>query len=388
MVGVPESSGFSKRFHRESDEDAGKTKLEPGIEALAEGYTQNLTAGMNSDDAKEEGPDIGLEENPRPPHQAPSGALRIVTRVTVRRIKLGRHELKELLPLTPRRLHSELGKKKWKAPNSDAEDRDERPWTEEELAHIFHKKDLFAFLLEYPVIDRRAPRPDDPPTSRQLEAATQLLRTFKDTGIMPRALTTSASFDLETTVIHRSAMLLYNKLEPLVGLVALPETIKRTPVRSPDYQTGSSQYASTTSKAGSDTFSGSNAAGRQANVKPERSSCESTPVVTPVTIEDRPDQNAEGLEMAFVESFHESHGEYDTHNRSIDTPRQASHPQEQLQTDTYFLDDGAPDPNIRDLGTEGVKSAFVRDQAPDREKCLVLGELLTGPARNWYRQLN
>ncbi|POM81103.1 Hypothetical protein PHPALM_970 [Phytophthora palmivora] len=35
-----------------------------------------------------------------------------------------------------------------------------------------------------------------------------------------------------------------------------------------------------------------------------------------------------------------------------------------------------------------VKSAFVRDQAPDEEKCLVFGDLLTGSARNWYRQLN
>jgi hypothetical protein len=34
-----------------------------------------------------------------------------------------------------------------------------------------------------------------------------------------------------------------------------------------------------------------------------------------------------------------------------------------------------------------VKSAFVRDQAPDSEKCIVFGHLLTGPARNWYRQL-
>ncbi|KAJ8546781.1 hypothetical protein ON010_g11455 [Phytophthora cinnamomi] len=35
-----------------------------------------------------------------------------------------------------------------------------------------------------------------------------------------------------------------------------------------------------------------------------------------------------------------------------------------------------------------VKSAFVRDQAPDEEKCLVIGDLLTGPARNWYHQLS
>ena len=31
-----------------------------------------------------------------------------------------------------------------------------------------------------------------------------------------------------------------------------------------------------------------------------------------------------------------------------------------------------------------VKSAFLRDQAPDAEKYLVFGDLLTGPARNWY----
>ncbi|KAE9077486.1 hypothetical protein PF002_g18841 [Phytophthora fragariae] len=35
-----------------------------------------------------------------------------------------------------------------------------------------------------------------------------------------------------------------------------------------------------------------------------------------------------------------------------------------------------------------VKSAFTRDQAPDEDKCLVFGDLLTGPARNWYRQLS
>uniref|UniRef100_A0AAV1V2L5 Retrotransposon gag domain-containing protein n=1 Tax=Peronospora matthiolae TaxID=2874970 RepID=A0AAV1V2L5_9STRA len=35
-----------------------------------------------------------------------------------------------------------------------------------------------------------------------------------------------------------------------------------------------------------------------------------------------------------------------------------------------------------------MKTAFLRDQAPDHEKCLVFGELLTGPARSWYSQLS
>uniref|UniRef100_A0AAV1TFH2 Retrotransposon gag domain-containing protein n=1 Tax=Peronospora matthiolae TaxID=2874970 RepID=A0AAV1TFH2_9STRA len=34
-----------------------------------------------------------------------------------------------------------------------------------------------------------------------------------------------------------------------------------------------------------------------------------------------------------------------------------------------------------------VKSAFLRDQTPDEKKCLVFGDLLTGPAQNWYNQL-
>ena len=35
-----------------------------------------------------------------------------------------------------------------------------------------------------------------------------------------------------------------------------------------------------------------------------------------------------------------------------------------------------------------VKSAFLRDQAPYSEKCLVFGDILTESARNWYRQLS
>ncbi|OWY97759.1 hypothetical protein PHMEG_00031632, partial [Phytophthora megakarya] len=73
MVRVPGSSGDSQGFHRESNEDATKIKLDPGTEGSAEGvspqtllseagYTQSLSAGRNSDDAKEEGPDMDLEE--------------------------------------------------------------------------------------------------------------------------------------------------------------------------------------------------------------------------------------------------------------------------------------------------------------------------------------
>uniref|UniRef100_M4BST1 Uncharacterized protein n=1 Tax=Hyaloperonospora arabidopsidis (strain Emoy2) TaxID=559515 RepID=M4BST1_HYAAE len=35
-----------------------------------------------------------------------------------------------------------------------------------------------------------------------------------------------------------------------------------------------------------------------------------------------------------------------------------------------------------------VESSFLRYQAPDSEKCLVFGDLLISPARNWYSQLS
>ena len=41
----------------------------------------------------------------------------------------------------------------------------------------------------------------------------------------------------------------------------------------------------------------------------------------------------------------------------------------------------------QELGTQGQDS-FLRDQAPDSEKFLVFGDLLTGPARHWYSQLS
>ena len=37
--------------------------------------------------------------------------------------------------------------------------------------------------------------------------------------------------------------------------------------------------------------------------------------------------------------------------------------------------------------TSKVKSALLRDEAPDEEKRLVFGDLFTGPAQNWFGQL-
>ncbi|OWZ03647.1 hypothetical protein PHMEG_00024585 [Phytophthora megakarya] len=158
---------------------------------------------------------------------------------------------------------------------------------------------------------------------------------------------------------------------------------------------------------------------RQANAKSGRSSREPTPAVTPARSPEqmqiffnaamnrylkekqtggskstagRTGQNVQDVEMEYVESYHDSHDEYNPDNLSIDTPRQAVVASAEAvagQTSTS----STMTPRIRvsaisELKEYSGKSAFVRNQVPDSEKCLILGDPLTGPARNWYRQLS
>ncbi|OWY93183.1 hypothetical protein PHMEG_00037512, partial [Phytophthora megakarya] len=146
-----------------------------------------------------------------------------------------------------KRKKSKSARKQLRAPDSDTENRGEQQWTNEDLAQTFYKKDLFSLLLDDPVMTILSPTLEPVETPRQLEAATQLLRMRKDTGITPGAFNASDRFDLETSVIQRLVRILYEKLEPLVGSVTQPETVKLTPTRNTEYQTGSSQYASATS---------------------------------------------------------------------------------------------------------------------------------------------
>ncbi|OWZ09584.1 hypothetical protein PHMEG_00017691 [Phytophthora megakarya] len=98
-------------------------------------------------------------------------------------------------------------RKQLKAPDSDTEDREEQQWTNEDLAQIISKKDLFSFFLDDHVMKILSPT---------------LIGELQ--GITPGAFNASTQ----------------------------PETFKLTPTRNPEYQTVSSQYASATSEAESD----------------------------------------------------------------------------------------------------------------------------------------
>ncbi|OWY98619.1 hypothetical protein PHMEG_00030571, partial [Phytophthora megakarya] len=180
---------------------------------------------------------MDLKEKPRPPPQALSRKNLIHKTPPASRDAAKRKKPKSV-------------QKQLKAPNSDTEDHRDQQWTNEDLAQTFHTKDLFSFLRDDPVMkflsptligELQGPTLEPAETLRRFFAATQLFRMLKDAGITPGAFNASELFDLETSVI--STRVLYEKLEPLVEPVTQPETVKLTPTRNPEHQTGSSQYA-------------------------------------------------------------------------------------------------------------------------------------------------
>ncbi|OWY96377.1 LOW QUALITY PROTEIN: hypothetical protein PHMEG_00033366 [Phytophthora megakarya] len=432
MARVPGSSGDSQGFHRESDEDATKIKLKPGIEASAEGVSPQTLLSEARYTQRRAGHESGRETSPSSP-QAPLGAT---ADCDICRDPPGEARTTQAERTSPtntpadsrdaaKRKKQKSARKQLKAPDSDTEDRGDQPWANEDLAQTFYKKGLFAFLLDEPVVKILSPMligELQRPTLEPAEAATQLLRMLKDAGIIPGAFNASELFDLEAPVIQRSTRTLYENWNR--WSVTQPETVKLTSTRNPEYQTWSSQYTSATSEAESDSsvdlqrmtlgMSGAEMLREhQANTKPDQSPHEPTPIAAPAVTSRSPEQmqtffnaamnrylkekqtegstptagrhttNNQDVEMESVESHHDSNGEA-TSELSTTTPRIRVSAISELKE--YSGKDHDEDRARSWLDKE--KSAFVRDQAPDSEKCLVLGDLLTGPARNRYRQLS
>ncbi|OWZ19508.1 LOW QUALITY PROTEIN: hypothetical protein PHMEG_0006243 [Phytophthora megakarya] len=208
------------------------------------------------------------------------------------------------------------------------------------------------------------------------------------------------------------------KAAPLVGSVTQPETAKLGPTRNPEYQTGSSQYASATSEAESDSSvdlqrmalgpSGAETLReREANTKPDRFPHEPTPMAAPAVTSRSSEQmqtffnaamnrylkekqteestptagrhtmNNQDVEMESVESHHDSHGEQPTPGQAViasagpisapstTTPRIRGSAISELKE--YSGKDHDADRARSWL--DKVKSVFVRDQAPDSAKC-------------------
>ncbi|POM69929.1 Hypothetical protein PHPALM_13737, partial [Phytophthora palmivora] len=150
-----------------------------------------------------------------------------------------------------------------KAPDSDVEGRDEtQNWAADKFALTYYQRELTSFLTENPVMKIMRPKMSNTPqgpvtalieTSNKLEAVQILMRTMKEAGVEPKHFDANVLFDLELAAIRDATATLHKLLVPLTSSKTLREAPKLTTFRSPEYHTGSSQYASATSEAGSDT---------------------------------------------------------------------------------------------------------------------------------------
>ncbi|POM58857.1 LOW QUALITY PROTEIN: Hypothetical protein PHPALM_36443 [Phytophthora palmivora] len=277
-------------------------------------------------------------------------------------------------------------------------------------------------------------------TSNKLEAVQILMRTMKETGIEPKHFDANVLFDMELAAIQNATATLHKLLVPLTSSKIPKETPKLTSFRSPEYQTGPSQYASATSEAGSETSvdlqrmtlgpSGSSMLHeRKANARQNQPGTAYAPLnsdrihtffnaamdrflkeqqtarTQPMTQPQTDPRGMTDVEMESVGSHSGYQGEFDPDDLSIDIPRPALVASAGVSSGNQARA-GVAAPHIRVsaiselkefLGKENdedrarswlSKSAFVCDQVLDSEKCLVFGDLRTGPARNWYRQLS
>ncbi|KAL4157710.1 hypothetical protein PRNP1_003495 [Phytophthora ramorum] len=468
MVRVPGSSGDSQGFHRESTEEDVKIKTEPGNESSTEdgspptalkapGSSDRESAGRSSDDVMEEGSAMDLEEKPHPPPQVPSGtpADHDANRDPPDEgstVKTEGPSSKTTPPasLATSKKKSKTSRKKLKAPESEAEDQEDRnTWTDEQLESAFFYKDLYKFLHEDPVMKIVRPKPigelqgpvkAPKEVTSQLEAVKLLMRMLKEAGIVLGSFDANDLFDVELPVIRESTLNLFAKLTPLVGSVVPVQRARPTPTRS---QTGSSQYASATSEAGSDSsielqrMTLGPAGATMLQSRKERSEAKPTVIASSDPVQAPPERMQSFFNAAMERFLKEQQatvtppaavrnsptGAQDVDMESVGSNRlDQSHPSEYDPDD---LNVGvAPRAAVASAGATGggtlsatrirvsaiselkefsgkdndedrarswfgkLKSAFIRDQAPDGEKCLVFGDLLTGPARNWYRQLS
>ncbi|POM68044.1 Hypothetical protein PHPALM_15842 [Phytophthora palmivora] len=338
-------------------------------------------------------------------------------------------------------------RKKLKAPGSDADDQDDLKtvWTDESLEIAYHKKELHT-LIKNPVMQIIKPKiisdlkgPVQKPTARSsnLEAAKALLHLIKESGITAGSFDANDLFDTSLSTINTALMSTFDLLKPLVGEKSVTpkittrstdDMLKSLPALTMEDQTGTSHYESATEDVDTDSADdpprmtlgpsdqasdGCHRAKHDTRIECEvgivlPSGYESILEGTTIPINHAILAPAEDrdVDMESVGSLdrHPSLHEYDPDDLDLDPPRRvtvasASATTTGRSTSVPRIRVSAMSELKEFAGREGdedrarawlskVKSAFMRDQAPDEEKCLVFGDLLAGSARNWYRQLS
>ncbi|POM61427.1 LOW QUALITY PROTEIN: hypothetical protein PHPALM_29557, partial [Phytophthora palmivora] len=336
--------------------------------------------------------------------------------------------------------------------DADDQDNLKTAWTDESLEIAYHKKELHTFLIKNPVMqiiklkiisDLKGPAAK----SSKLEAAKALLHLIKKGGIIAGSFDANDLFDTRLSTINTALMSTFDLLKPLVNVTAKVATrstddmLRSLPALTLEDQTGtSSHYESATEQVDTDSADdsprmtlgpsgaarlrqrGDHEAKRMTDViapnMTQRSNAklesyfqaamnrflkEQQGPINPVILAPAEDQDVD-MESVGSPDQHPNLHEYDPDDLDLDPPRRAA--VASASATTTGRSTSVPHiqvsamPELKEFaGKEGdedrarawlnkVKSAFVRDQAPDEKKCLLFGDLLTGSARNWYRQLS
>ncbi|KAE8908537.1 hypothetical protein PF005_g10715 [Phytophthora fragariae] len=300
MVRVPGSLGDAG-FHRESQNDAqmsngsgDETPTETGSPTVSLNMrsTDRPSPGRSSAHGTEADLATDLEEKPCFPPKAPSGtpADPDASQDPPEEdplVKTRRSSSTTLASLGAASKKTKAARKKLKAPDAESEDQTILTWSQSKLEMAYPHAELNNFLREDPVMRTMHLKllgfltgPVQAPlsTKNKLDAAMDLLRLLKEAGITAGAFDADDLFHLEVDEIRVATAALFNLLKPMVGErpaarrpkpfsllkplddeqpAVKPAEPKNAQAQSPKYHTGSSQYASATSKAGSDSSSGS-----------------------------------------------------------------------------------------------------------------------------------
>jgi hypothetical protein len=282
MVRVPASLGDAG-FHRESQDDAqvshgsgDETPTEMGspTASLNARSTDRPSPGRSSADGIEDGLATDQEEKPRFPPQVPSGtpagpdaSQDLPDEGSFAQANDPSSTTTHAAP-GAKSVKTKAARKKLKAPDSDGEDRAvlKSTWSRSMLELAYKRTELTEFLRGNPVMrimqleligSITGPVQAPSSTTNKLDAAMDLLRLLEDAGFTAGVFDAEDLFHLELDAIRISAAALFNLLKPLVGERAAaqaPES-KIAQAKSLAYHTGSSQYDSATSEAGSNSSS-------------------------------------------------------------------------------------------------------------------------------------
>ncbi|OWY97356.1 hypothetical protein PHMEG_00032132 [Phytophthora megakarya] len=286
--------------------------------------------------------------------------------------------------------------------------------------------------------------------TNKLDAVTVLIKLLKEAGMIPGSFDTDDLFDLDLAVIQTTSRDLFEKLKILFDEVPrIADPVSSPQIDVVDNLTVSSHYASA-AEDGSDTSSEpwrmslgpSGAAMLEARSKNHDPASNQPKGATPTdqaTTTSSSDRSAGTLQKFFnaamdrflaeqqaagadpvvpepqnagsrdvdMESIRSSdrgsNWEYDPDDIDFPVPAQTavataasgSTGSTMIQrvrisaiSDLKEFSGKDPDEDSARAWISKVKSAFMRDQASDEEKCLTFADLLAGSAKNWYRQLS